>query len=342
MKNRFLLAAAVAIIAASCGTPKQDAAIAEVPKTLSFNAEGKFKIIQFTDLHFCDVEGWNENSLATMRRILDIEKPDLAIYTGDYGRADDVRRGLLEVVAPSVERSIPFVILPGNHDHDAEGIGEIYASIPGSLTKANDCEGVSGDVNQVLPIMSASDSSKVAYALYLIDSGVKGVDSTQTAWYVQQSEALQASNGGQKVNALAFFHIPTPEFNAVRAQSRETVAHGGKSSIYGWDLDSFDGEGNEGFLEACAQRGDVKAVCVGHDHDNDFVAMYGDVALIHGHYSGGIAPYHLVSCGARLYELTEGNDSFETWVRLESTRFLYRMWVPESLTSDDPKYKPWP
>jgi len=53
---------------------------------------------------------------------LDVEKPDLVILTGDQLHHDipDSQSALFKVVAPIIERSIPFAAVFGNHD--SEGI----------------------------------------------------------------------------------------------------------------------------------------------------------------------------------------------------------------------------
>lgn len=57
-----------------------------------------------------------------IRKILDFEKLDLMILTGDelhYGISDS-QSALFEVVAPIIKRSTPFAAVFGNHD--SEGI----------------------------------------------------------------------------------------------------------------------------------------------------------------------------------------------------------------------------
>lgn len=55
-------------------------------------------------------------------KILDDENPDLVVLTGDQLHHDiaDSQSALFKVVAPIIERSIPFAAVFGNHD--SEGI----------------------------------------------------------------------------------------------------------------------------------------------------------------------------------------------------------------------------
>lgn len=99
---------------------------------------GKFKIIQISDTHMVtgvgvckDATDRNGQALpeseadpltiSFLSGLLDVEKPDLAILTGDQLHHDipDSQSGLFKVVAPLIERSIPYAAVFGNHD--AEG-----------------------------------------------------------------------------------------------------------------------------------------------------------------------------------------------------------------------------
>ena len=54
--------------------------------------------------------------------VLDLEKPDLVLLTGDQIHHDipDSQSTIFKVVAPLIERSIPFAAVFGNHDSEGE------------------------------------------------------------------------------------------------------------------------------------------------------------------------------------------------------------------------------
>jgi len=105
--------------------------------TLRARADGTFKIVQISDTHMragvgvCnDALGPDGQALPAMEadpltvkfvgEVLDVEKPDLVILTGDqlhHGILDS-KSALLKVVAPMIERSIPFAAVFGNHDSE--------------------------------------------------------------------------------------------------------------------------------------------------------------------------------------------------------------------------------
>jgi hypothetical protein len=101
--------------------------------------DGKFKIVQISDTHMVtgvgvckdaiDADGeYLPESVADpltvgfIGSILDAEKPDLVILTGDQLHHDipDTQSALFKVVSPIIERSIPFAAVFGNHD--SEGV----------------------------------------------------------------------------------------------------------------------------------------------------------------------------------------------------------------------------
>lgn len=64
----------------------------------------------------------------------------------------------------------------------------------------------------------------------------------------------------QAAPALAYFHIPVPEFSNLSPSEFTGVKQEGISSA----------SINSGFLTTLLEDGDVKAAFVGHDHVNDF------------------------------------------------------------------------
>ena len=59
---------------------------------LAFSEEGKFKILQFTDIHFSDNNQVDEETVRLMRKILKEENPDFIMITGDtvYGETEKI------------------------------------------------------------------------------------------------------------------------------------------------------------------------------------------------------------------------------------------------------------
>ena len=301
---------------------------------LKFGEDKKFKIVQFTDVH------WKADSIASeeagerMGEVLDAEKPDLVIFTGDviFGKpADKSMRCALE---PTIKRGIPFAVTFGNHD-DELGMSrkELYDFIkdmPGNLTST--VEGLSGVTNFILPV-KASDGSKDAALLYVFDShsyatlkGIKGygwIKHDQVQWYIDESKKFTEANGGIPLTALSFFHIPLPEFH-------EAVQNEGSFLIGTRKEKACAPEINTGLFAAMQEAGDVLGIFVGHDHVNDYAVSWKGIMLCYGRFTGGKTVYHDMpgGNGARVIELTEGVRQFRSWIRLKGGQVINEFTYP--------------
>lgn len=92
-------------------------------KTLSFNADGKFKILIIND--FQDTQDTSPKSLKLLRGVLDTEKPDLVVLNGDQlcdsfpeRSLRNFRKAIGNLVSEMESRKIPFLFTYGNHDND--------------------------------------------------------------------------------------------------------------------------------------------------------------------------------------------------------------------------------
>ena len=290
-------------------------------QTLQFNKDGKFKIVQFTDVHYIYNDPRSDVSIERINQVLDMEKPDLVLFTGDviYGKpAEEGMRTVLNLVS---KRKIPFAVTFGNHDNEQglsrEELLKIIQSVPFNLTQTT--PGISGVTNSILPV-KASDGKRNATVLYCIDShsysqikGVNGYDYIkfdQIQWYRENSKKFTEENNGVPVSSYAFFHIALPEYNQA-ASSESAILYGiRKEKACAPQL-------NSGLFAAMKEMGDVRGVFVGHDHDDDYAVSWKGILLAYGRYTGGNTVYNHLTNGARVIELDENANSFRTWIRLK-------------------------
>jgi hypothetical protein len=227
------------------------------------------------------------------------------------------------------ERGVPWAAVYGNHDDEGSltraELMAVQRSCRMCLSEAGPRQ-VTGVGNYLLTVRSARGVGPAA-ALYFLDSGsyappeVGGygwIARDQITWFLGASRGLAevspappsaGSGAAPRVPALAFFHIPLPEYEEVwerrpcRGSKHEAVCCP---------------RVNSGFLDALCQAGDVVGVFVGHDHVNDYEGTLKGLRLCYGRASG-FGSYGLEGFprGARVIRLREGEREFDTWLRLD-------------------------
>ena len=301
---------------------------------LKFNNNHKFKIVQFTDIHWKYGNPASDKAGERMAEILDAEKPDMVVFTGDLIFAKPAREGLDKALEATIERGIPFAVTWGNHDDEQdltrEQLSAYIADKPKNLTST--VEGITGQTNYTLTIKS-SDGKKDAAALYIFDSNsysplkeVKGygwIKHDQVAWYTDCSRRFTEANGGKPLPALAFFHIPLPEYH-------EAVKNEGAYMVGTRKESACAPEINTGLAAAMLQAGDVMGVFVGHDHVNDYVVDWRGILFGYGRFTGGDTVYHDIpqGNGARVIELTEDSRTIRTWVCIKGAKVINEVVFP--------------
>ena len=300
---------------------------------LSFNKEGTFKIVQFTDMHYVHGNPQSDTTLLLITRVLDTEKPDMVVFTGDIVTGP-VQQGWDAVTRPVIERKIPFAVTLGNHDHEQgvtrATIAEIVTSYPYNL---NSLSAIAPDrvMDNVIPIYSSKQNLREAALVYCFDSGaystiedVKGygwITTDQIAWYRELSMHYTIKNNFQPLPALAYFHIPLPEYRLAFNEE--------KNRRYGVrNEDECSPELNSGMFVAMREMRDVMATFVGHDHVNNYIVNHHDIALAYGCFSGWKTTYTPESNGARVVLLRENKREFDTWIRLLDGTIHYSMTFP--------------
>ncbi|MCQ6561332.1 metallophosphoesterase family protein [Paenibacillus mendelii] len=303
-------------------------------RELKFRDDGTFVIVQFSDVEFIDEHDYDPESpeldqvtRTTMERIIREEQPDLVVFAGDLiasARTKDPIQSFREAVAVVEQSQVPWAAVFGNHDSEGSVTRKQMhaAQLEHEFCVAEeDPPGLSGAGNFVLKVLNRDNEAGAA--LYLLDSGdyppegsaVGGYDwihRDQIEWYASQSRALTKQNGGNPLPALAFFHIPLPEYNEVWDNH----------VCYGHRLDGYcaSPQVNSGFFTAMLEMGDVMGTFVGHDHANDFHGTLHGIRLCYGRatkyvsYVDGVRNDYFPT-GARVIKLQAGERKFDTWIR---------------------------
>jgi len=306
--------------------------------TLSFK-NGLFKIMQIADTQ----EGAHvsPDTLNLINTALDREKPDLVVYSGDQiwgkhsfkGNSRTVERVLRELTEPVSSRNIPFAVCFGNHDRQVglsnEEQFEIYKKLDCFIGES--APDIDGCGNQVIEI---ADGGNIKYLLYLIDShtnlkiGYDNVHQNQIDWYRKTRDEYE-QKCGKPVPSIVIQHIPVPEVMELLLEVKKNTKgaqqgfrnHAGKWYVLNKKMVNSDGfmkespadpMENSGEFAAMAEKGDVKGIYFGHDHNNSF---NGKVKGIDLGYTQG-AGFHVygpgIDRGVRMINLkTDG--SFDTY-----------------------------
>ena len=302
-----------------------------------FNKAGQFKIAQFTDIHWNNTSPNCAKTIETIKAVLEAEKPDLAVLTGDVVSDPPIREGWLAVAKIFEETKTPWTVVLGNHDSE-EGRGFTRCQIFDIIEESPYYVGekglpMTGCGNYAIPVM-ASKGEKTAAVLYHIDSNdypennklghYDWIHFDQISWYRHLSDTYTSKNNNKRVPSLAFFHIPLIEYNNI--VGKPTTVGTKDEGVAAADI-------NSGMFASLVEQQDVMGVFVGHDHDNDYIGIEKNIALAFGRTSGADA-YGKLERGSRIIVMYEDQLKFDTWIRTKKGTELY-YYYPSGISSVD-------
>jgi len=315
----------------------------------------KLKIIQVSDLHLSTGVGKcrdvqppsseasceaDPRTLDFIRRILDDEKPDLAILSGDQVNGDtapDAQTAVFKFAEPFIERKIPYATILGNHDDEGnlsrEQIMTFTGTLPYSLSEVGPLmgdvikdkkgreqrEGGAGNYHVEVLAHSSGHSALTIYLLdthsYSPDRKVNGYDwvkDYQIDWFKKTTESLKGAHSKYTYMHLnmAFIHIPLPEYRLTGFPMVGKYREPPTPPAY-----------NSGFKRALIEAG-VSMVSAGHDHANDY-CLADDVSpkiwmcYAGGSGFGGYGGYGGYHRRVRIFEVDAPAARIKTWKRLE-------------------------
>ncbi|KAL9640890.1 MAG: hypothetical protein Q9204_000539 [Flavoplaca sp. TL-2023a] len=324
--------------------------------TVRVNKDGKFKIMQVADLHLStglgvcrDAEPAGHNggkcdadvrTLEFLGSVLDSEKPDLVVLSGDQVNgetAQDAQSAVFKFAEMFIKRSIPFATIFGNHDDEGSldrlALMQLTQSLPWSLSLPGPSS-VEGVGNYYVEVLARSKStSHSALTLYFLDThgyspderqfrGYDWIKKSQIDWFKSTAQNLKQSPAHQGYHHIrmnmAFIHIPLPEY-----RTQDDIVPGSGTFAEPPTAPGF----NSYFKQALVEE-NVLAVSCGHDHVNDYCALSKDpkpdlwMCYAGGSGFGGYGGYsHVIKGGyhrrVRLFEFDMDDASIKTWKRLE-------------------------
>lgn len=297
--------------------------------TLKFH-DGHFKILQITDLHLIEGETYvlnNDSTYALISNMIDLEKPDIVMLTGDCVVSWGARNGWEKLTKIFIDKKVPFAVAFGNHDEETDmnnaQILDYLKSNPYNM--GYDEEKLSGSGNCSLPVLS-SDGKTIKWVLYVFDSHNNTKDRSlgyyswikhdQIDWYRRTSDAYAQKNN-KIIPSLVFFHIPLFEFESAKWACGKVGND--KEGVCAPNV-------NSGLFESFIDKKDVIGVFVGHDHNDDYlIDVNGKIALAYGRKTGYNSAYdEVLERGCRVINLTENEARYNTYIEdLKGKYFNY-------------------
>ncbi len=355
----------------------------EKPK-LRMPSSGKFKILQLSDMYFSTGAGKcmdpfpletgrnceaDKRTLSFIRKVLEVEKPDLIVFSGDlvFGKkAPDSVTAILKAVSLALETKTPFAVVLGESEGEGsvkrKDIMKLIMTLPYSVADMGP-EKVDGFGNYIIQVLDQRDEFAVI-TLYMLDSshedadsfikpkpkqrpnpnalrGIgKGITQTQQQFIKDTTEKLYPTKKGffSPQLSLSFFHNPLPEYRP----KGDFGLVGSFNEQYKISEDT-----SAGAHKSLTDLG-VKVISVGHDHTNDccilsteekdkpnwlcYSGAVGEGGYGGGHEHGGPGFARRV----RLFELDAVKATITTWKRAENRpeeSFDYQLLVSGGKTS---------
>ena len=290
-------------------------------KTLRFNKNQEFNILQITDLHYGEDDELDLKNMEIQEKLLNKTKPDLAIITGDLVSGhywDRVKKDFflncwLKCTNSFIKNEILYAMVLGNHDVQAdlntEEILQLDKMNPFALSQDNRIKDDKRLSNYNLEIFSSFEKKleDVTSLIWIFDTGDTGckhiknsygcISNNQINWYKNETEKKNKKYN-KKINGLSFFHIPTPEFMELWNKEKTYLDKGEMVGCPKLDTGFFDEVKNEN---------NIKAFFCGHDHNNDYGGTYEAVELVYGRKTGygSYGPPKGKQRGGRLINLKE-------------------------------------
>lgn len=309
-------------------------------RRLEFRADGAFRILMMSDVQ--ERADFDPQTLQMIERLIDRTSPDLIVFGGDnvYGpdvtTEADFKTFLSIFTRPMEERGIAWAHVFGNHDHDlpisAADQQRAYEAFPCCVSKHT--EDIGGVTNFVLPIYRHA-SDDIAFNVWGMDTNRNagdfarhfGIDAPismpnapvggggfgmpyfeQLMWYWNSSVELE-KHSGAKIPGLMCMHTAPYEFTAA-AHNPELC------SLRGTSYEGISsGPLNCGIFAEILQRGDIRCICCGHTHRNDFEATYCGIRLCFDATAGLTCYGDPETRGGRIFDLNEA-DPWEIKTRM--------------------------
>ncbi len=268
-----------------------------------------FRILSTSDLHFGDDPVLRDKCMGMLMRQIADTKPDLVVLTGDiilgkYQHIDAIQ------FAQFMEKiGVYWAFVFGNHEAREEKgrfkelLMKCKTTFPHCLARqgkkelfglCNYCINILKSENEILKTLFMFDSGRDIIDEYRAEHGCPAeyinydfLKNNQMNWYESKVKSLESKYG--EVKSFMYMHIPLKEYeNAITQDENGDFVFTDKCEIlYGSTYESVGcSMHNSGMFGRIKKLGSTQAVFSGHDHVNDFCAIYDGVYLVYNQPGG--------------------------------------------------------
>ena len=263
------------------------------------------KILQLSDVQI--------NNIVEMGYSLDIVKttikkanPDLIVLTGD-NLNKDATIWYLERFRDFMDSfEIPWALVYGNHDYDAnisiETQNQMYESSKYGLFQTGYIEGYNGNY-----YYNIKRGDEVVYTLIFMDSHQDGFINRHVVWYESTINKITEENG-KVIPSMMFFHIPIENLKDAYDAYLIDPSIGSGNKYEDLNVQST----NSNIYSKIKKLGSTKLIAYGHDHINSLMINYDDILFCYGLKTGRTSYYNRFLMGGVLYTIkTDNSLSYE-------------------------------
>lgn len=304
---------------------------------LRCDEDGKFRVLCVSDLHARD-DQWDPRLKLSLEALIKEHKPNLVFIAGDLCHDDGLSSEALlhdymaDVMEMCEKEGIAWAHVPGNHDREWGIPTHVFSEFPMNLSRRGPSD-LSGYGTFALPVWPHDgDRSKGPAAMVWGFDSHMGIGSyadrhnidketfcfnnftyshdrydsvnfNQAAWYYENSAELEAIYG-RKIPGIMIMHACVAEMFLVHANPTRTKMEGICEEGLGGAV--F----NCGLFAAAYERGDIREMVAGHDHDNNLSGMYMGIRLTEDASIGFDVYGNNYIRGGRLMEFSENDPDY--------------------------------
>lgn len=329
MKKKILplfFIAAVSLTACGGNSYHYEEHLSDYVMNIDLGDRTNFKILQLTDFHFSDKDDQDELYRYVDTLVEDAKTKygvDFIVVTGDLFTF--ASKWTAKKLFNHMESyGVPWTVVFGNHDE------QTYFSVDWMTNYLNNfgknCyfkdiqkDDVEGNCNFVVHL---NKGGKVKEQLIFMDSNryhfgtdYNGYDyfkNPQIGWYRAMVNYSKELNGeANPAKSLMFYHIPLPEINKITNQEVMLKDDPNYCFIYGEKKEkTCPPDEDLGFFNVIDELDATTGMFFGHDHINDYEAIYNDVYFCYGLKSTDRIYYDEDMLGYKLIDLKE-DSTFE-------------------------------